>query len=106
MKRTGWQIVTASVLGLSLTVTAAAQGPAGGLTSPLPFGELEKVFGQHEGFAATALVTLTATGQAKPMKLTLPMAYLNGKFRTETSCLLYTSPSPRDRQKSRMPSSA
>ena len=24
----------------------------------------------------------------------------------ETSCLLYTSPSPRDRQKSRMPSSA
>ncbi|MEI8079256.1 MAG: hypothetical protein WCH61_06475 [bacterium] len=85
MKRTGWQIVTASVLGLSLTVTAAAQGPAGGLTSPLPFGELEKVFGQHEGFAATALVTLTATGQAKPMKLTLPMAYLNGKFRTETS---------------------
>ena len=25
---------------------------------------------------------------------------------TATSCLLYTSPSPRDRQKSRMPSSA
>ena len=24
----------------------------------------------------------------------------------ETACLLYTSPSPRDRQKSRMPSSA
>ena len=27
-------------------------------------------------------------------------------FDTNTSCLLYTSPSPRDRQKSRMPSSA
>ena len=26
--------------------------------------------------------------------------------RENTSCLLYTSPSPRDRQKSRMPSSA
>ena len=26
--------------------------------------------------------------------------------RTDLSCLLYTSPSPRDRQKSRMPSSA
>ena len=25
---------------------------------------------------------------------------------TSTTCLLYTSPSPRDRQKSRMPSSA
>eukprot|EP01015_Nassula_variabilis_P032055 TRINITY_DN737_c0_g1_i15.p3 TRINITY_DN737_c0_g1~~TRINITY_DN737_c0_g1_i15.p3 ORF type:complete len:109 (+),score=53.54 TRINITY_DN737_c0_g1_i15:91-417(+) len=39
---------------------------------------------------------------------------LNGKYRQELleqyrkfiSCLLYTSPSPRDRQKSRMPSSA
>ena len=34
----------------------------------------------------------------------------SGRFRPETkicmSCLLYTSPSPRDRQKSRMPSSA
>ena len=27
-------------------------------------------------------------------------------FRTFNTCLLYTSPSPRDRQKSRMPSSA
>ena len=30
---------------------------------------------------------------------------IEGVYRTE-SCLLYTSPSPRDRQKSRMPSSA
>ena len=30
----------------------------------------------------------------------------NGIFILLTSCLLYTSPSPRDRQKSRMPSSA
>ena len=29
-----------------------------------------------------------------------------GKRREDRSCLLYTSPSPRDRQKSRMPSSA
>ena len=28
------------------------------------------------------------------------------KFKTTNTCLLYTSPSPRDRQKSRMPSSA
>ena len=27
-------------------------------------------------------------------------------FRQRSDCLLYTSPSPRDRQKSRMPSSA
>ena len=29
-----------------------------------------------------------------------------GKLRQEISCLLYTSPSPRDRTRSRMPSSA
>ena len=29
-----------------------------------------------------------------------------GQFSLSTNCLLYTSPSPRDRQKSRMPSSA
>ena len=29
-----------------------------------------------------------------------------GDFQALTNCLLYTSPSPRDRQKSRMPSSA
>ena len=30
----------------------------------------------------------------------------DGRFRASKACLLYTSPSPRDRQKSRMPSSA
>ena len=32
--------------------------------------------------------------------------YLNGEHHADLLCLLYTSPSPRDRQKSRMPSSA
>ena len=32
--------------------------------------------------------------------------YHNNKFDRDYVCLLYTSPSPRDRQKSRMPSSA
>ena len=31
---------------------------------------------------------------------------VHGMFPLGTNCLLYTSPSPRDRQKSRMPSSA
>ena len=34
------------------------------------------------------------------------MGYLETGMRVLDSCLLYTSPSPRDRQKSRMPSSA
>ena len=33
-------------------------------------------------------------------------AFWRGVLNDSTSCLLYTSPSPRDRQKSRMPSSA
>ena len=32
--------------------------------------------------------------------------YAPGKWTIKQACLLYTSPSPRDRQKSRMPSSA
>ena len=32
--------------------------------------------------------------------------YYNVMFRTDECCLLYTSPSPRDRTRSRMPSSA
>ena len=32
--------------------------------------------------------------------------YMDEAFDTNWVCLLYTSPSPRDRQKSRMPSSA
>ena len=35
-----------------------------------------------------------------------PTAGTLGMFIVESRCLLYTSPSPRDRQKSRMPSSA
>ena len=34
------------------------------------------------------------------------IAKLAARYRTRIICLLYTSPSPRDRQKSRMPSSA
>ena len=43
-----------------------------------------------------------ALGMAAVMFGHLPMAFI-GLF---YACLLYTSPSPRDRQKSRMPSSA
>ena len=49
------------------------------------------------GGVATVVVALAGFGVHKFIK--------NRKNRT-TSCLLYTSPSPRDRQKSRMPSSA
>ena len=46
---------------------------------------------------------LGAIGRGEDMQIT---TYLEQSIQSELSCLLYTSPSPRDRQKSRMPSSA
>ena len=48
-------------------------------------------------------MTVTFDG-ALPMTGTV--RYRDGQSAIDLSCLLYTSPSPRDRQKSRMPSSA
>ena len=51
--------------------------------------EEDGVFGDDES---------VGSGQSKPKKKGLSLDF--------NTCLLYTSPSPRDRQKSRMPSSA
>ena len=50
------------------------------------------------------LLTGNQGGQTMPDQSKLP--YMMGGEQTYNACLLYTSPSPRDRQKSRMPSSA
>ena len=50
---------------------------------------------QHEDFGGKPLVSLIGGNKTAPDRAAL-----------YNSCLLYTSPSPRDRQKSRMPSSA
>ena len=61
--------------------------------------------------ALTLALTLTAFAACAESKETLTMA-TNASFppyeyvEGDQVCLLYTSPSPRDRQKSRMPSSA
>ena len=46
---------------------------------------------------------------SNPLEIIVPLEVfdeINITKSTDNSCLLYTSPSPRDRQKSRMPSSA
>ena len=54
------------------------------------------------------VATLTAWFKKLPDHLTWDMLINKSgmTWRNLTDCLLYTSPSPRDRQKSRMPSSA
>ena len=64
---------------------------AGGQVAPLP----EDLRAAHRASAKAAQETLAAP-QALTRTYQLPIG----------DCLLYTSPSPRDRQKSRMPSSA
>ena len=49
--------------------------------------------------------SINTYGTQDQKEMYLP-AIVNGELTTSLACLLYTSPSPRDRQKSRMPSSA
>ena len=47
-----------------------------------------------------------STGDDKPLSERYDVEQAGGDSDDDEPCLLYTSPSPRDRQKSRMPSSA
>ena len=59
--------------------------------------------GRGTGAASNALSVSAANG---PTKLVAMADVFQSKLDRSYNCLLYTSPSPRDRQKSRMPSSA
>ena len=55
---------------------------------------------------AAELLDITLTARGKSGGSPIPMAGIPYHAAENYLCLLYTSPSPRDRQKSRMPSSA
>ena len=57
-------------------------------------------------FTANAVVDKTAAGTFIPEIWSDEVIAAYQKNQTHPTCLLYTSPSPRDRTRSRMPSSA
>ena len=72
-------------------------------------GEGAKLFAIENGIATKNLLTDKAKNEYQKWKTSHPDAIKSRTINIEnhdTICLLYTSPSPRDRQKSRMPSSA
>ena len=70
---------------------------------PMPASEvLDELDSQWNSSNVTEPNYIEVTGANDPVRFNLNRAdYIVGR-----ACLLYTSPSPRDRQKSRMPSSA
>ena len=83
--------------GSTLLSTLLNQNPRfhSGPSSPV----LGAMFALHDNFQGNELYT----GYPKPVRVN---EIVGSVIRHWYSCLLYTSPSPRDRQKSRMPSSA
>ena len=111
-------IPTASGRG-QLSLLSAAVALALGLVateaSALSLGRLNVQSALGEPLRAEIEVTEISAAEADSMKLNIASAdafraagvgYNAALSDVRTVCLLYTSPSPRDRQKSRMPSSA
>ena len=64
-------------------------------------------WGKHKGMSAVILRRRSTLFVDKIQGILLQLVYVTASMITRCIlCLLYTSPSPRDRQKSRMPSSA
>ena len=100
---------------MSLTFHANGRIEGSGSTTPYVVGSIC----QSKKFSITAPSTITATrrqGHPSGIKCSITpistspkiliVSYVCFSSNGVNTCLLYTSPSPRDRQKSRMPSSA
>ena len=75
-------------------------------TDPMADGTTIQMAGQRAlAGGQTLALTLKMAREFRESDSTTPIV-LMGYYNPIYSCLLYTSPSPRDRQKSRMPSSA
>ena len=100
-----FKIFITTIIIVAITEIVKFNDRLGALIAALPLTTFIILFWLHyEGHSVEKIsnhmsYTLLYVLPTLPMFLVFP--YLINKF-----CLLYTSPSPRDRQKSRMPSSA
>ena len=103
--------IVQSFIGTNLTISAGGGGGGGGQVYPEP-GSGSYSFNGGAGFTQVGTaydpggaVDNVASPQAGWWR-TLALGTWSPSGNNDNPCLLYTSPSPRDRQKSRMPSSA
>ena len=89
----------------SRTVTSGGVVYLSGQVAEDPEADIE---GQTQSTLARVDAALAEAGTDRQhlLSATIYLRDIDNHFARMNSCLLYTSPSPRDRQKSRMPSSA
>ena len=87
--------MTCAVQILELKKSYGSQEVLKGLSFAVERGEIFGILGVNGAGKTTALECIEGFRR-----------YESGKIKVNGSCLLYTSPSPRDRTRSRMPSSA
>ena len=94
---------------ISAFAAVGAMAAMGAALGPLVCGFLTTVASWRYSFAmevCVVIVTLLLATRIKVPKVARAKVKLDTVGAVLQACLLYTSPSPRDRQKSRMPSSA
>ena len=102
MKRNPEINMKTSIKALVLTLSTSL------IATPCLASDLSSMVGVWQTDDADGRVEIYDCGDGTPCgRLTnITNADAKDQFNPDPSCLLYTSPSPRDRQKSRMPSSA
>ena len=103
--------VASSTLKVTLTESITLNGTAQGSTSTLSIPSIAEISKRIVTITTTEASILTfSTAVAPGTYIIADVRYIRLTNLDDTNhitfCLLYTSPSPRDRQKSRMPSSA
>ena len=92
------RLIGAALLGLSISMALLGAAIETAHSASVNAARVERQIAQLYGLIAEA--------EESSLGLTLPIEVADPQLNQLESCLLYTSPSPRDQRGSRMPSSA